>query len=173
MVQRSAISRRELLQRGAGAAALAMVPFPLGCSSKSATAPRIVVVGAGLAGLSCAYELGRQGFDCAVYEANPERIGGRCWTSRDWAAGQTAEHGGEFIDSRHTKMRTLAKRFGLELTDLYAEFGSGRSRFWLDGELRQRSEMRGARQVFSRALERVAREVGNYTAADHNRAGVE
>ena len=31
----------------------------------------------------------------------PDRLGGRCWTSRGWAHGQTAEHGGEFIDTVH------------------------------------------------------------------------
>jgi monoamine oxidase len=172
MVQRSAISRRELLQRGAGLAALAMAPLPLACSSGKATDPRIVIVGAGLAGLSCADALRQRGLDCAVYEANPERIGGRCWTSRDWAAGQTAEHGGEFIDSRHRLIRNLARRFQLELTDLFAVANPGSPRFWLDGELRGRRELRGDRATFVRALGRVARRVGTYTAANHNAAGV-
>ncbi len=172
MVQRSAISRRELLGRGARTAALGVVPWPLVRSIARATAPRIVVVGAGLAGLSCAYSLRRRGFDCAIYEANPERIGGRCWTSRDWAEGQTAEHGGEFIDSRHRLMRGLANDFGLELVDLYAVSNPGSPRLWLDGELRRRREMRDARRVLIRALAQVARRVGSYTAADHNAAGV-
>ena len=84
MVKRSAISRRELLRRGVGAALFATMPLPLACRSAQATAPRIVIVGAGLAGLSCAYTLRRRGLECSIYEANPERIGGRCWTLRDW-----------------------------------------------------------------------------------------
>lgn len=172
MVQRSAISRRELLQRGVGAALLATMPLPLACRSAQATTPRAVIVGAGLAGLSCAYVLQRKGLDCAVYEANPERIGGRCWTLRDWDEGQISEHGGEFIDSRHVRMRGLAKRFGLELTDLYAVSNPGGSRFWLKGELRRRRDMRAQRAVFVQALERVSRVVGRPTAAHHNRAGV-
>jgi monoamine oxidase len=173
MLKRSAISRRELLQRGVGAALLATMPVPLACRSARATAPRVVIVGAGLAGLSCAYTLHRKGLDCAVYEANPQRVGGRCWTLRDWEGGQVSEHGGEFIDSRHTRMRTLAKRFGLELTDLYAVRNPGGARFWLDGQLRRRRDMRAARAEFVRALERVARAVGRPTAAHHNRAAVE
>jgi monoamine oxidase len=173
MVERSAISRRELLQRGVGAALVATMPSPLACRSTRAGAPRIVVVGAGLAGLSCAYTLQRRGLGCAIYEANPERIGGRCWTLRDWDEGQVSEHGGEFIDSRHVRMRTLAERFGLELTDLYAVSNPGNSRFWLDGELRRRRAMRGERAEFVRTLERVARVVGRPTAAHHNRAAVE
>lgn len=172
MVQRSAISRRELLDRGARTAALGLVPWPLVRAIARATAPRIVIVGAGLAGLSCAYSLRRRGFDCALYEANAERIGGRCWTSRDWAEGQIAEHGGEFIDSRHRLMRGLAREFGLELVDLYAVANPGSPRLWLNGELRRRREMADARRVLIRALGRVARRVGSYTAADHNAAGV-
>lgn len=173
MVQRSTISRRELLQRGVGAALLATTPLPLACRSARATDPRIVIVGAGLAGLSCAYTLQRKGLGCAVYEANPDRVGGRCWTLRDWDEGQVSEHGGEFIDSRHVRMRTLAKRFGLKLTDLYAVNNPGDIRIWLDGKLRRRRDMRDQRATFMRALERVAPVVGRPTAAHHNRAAVE
>ena len=63
------------------------------------------MVGAGLAGLSCAYRLQPARLAAAVYEANRERIGGRCWTAREFAGGQTAEHGGEFIDSRHKRLQ--------------------------------------------------------------------
>ena len=88
---------------GAGAAALALARRSFGCGTASGpNEPRIVIVGAGLAGLSCAYRAApTAGSPRTIYEANPDRIGGRCWTSRDWAGGQTAEHGGEFIDSRH------------------------------------------------------------------------
>ncbi len=172
MVQRSGISRRELLENGGRAAAFSLVPLPVVRAVSRATAPRIVVVGAGLAGLSCAYSLRRRGFDCTVYEANPERIGGRCWTSRDWADGQTAEHGGEFIDSRHRLMRGLARRFDLGLVDLYAVANPGSPRFWLDGELRRRRELLTPRRRLVRALERVAQRVGSYSAAAHNPAGV-
>lgn len=53
---------------------------------KSATAKtnsRVVVVGAGLAGLSAARDLVRRGFSVVVLEAR-DRIGGRIWTSRQW-----------------------------------------------------------------------------------------
>lgn len=44
---------------------------------------RIIVVGAGLAGLTAARELKRRGADVVVVEAR-DRIGGRIWTSRVW-----------------------------------------------------------------------------------------
>ena len=163
-----ALSRRDLLKLGAlGGAGLILAPGWLGCSDGSeAQSPRIVVVGAGLAGLSCAFRLQQRGLGCTVYEANPERIGGRCWTAREFARGQIAEHGGEFIDSRHKRIRALAKRFGFELVDLYAVANPGSPRLWLNGARRHRSELRASRAVFQRRIEAAARRVGAYGYAD-------
>jgi monoamine oxidase len=43
---------------------------------------RVVILGAGVAGLCAAYELGNAGYDCTVLEARA-RAGGRVWTVRD------------------------------------------------------------------------------------------
>lgn len=48
------------------------------------TKKRILVLGAGLAGLAAAQELKKQGHDVIVIEAR-NRIGGRIWTSHTWA----------------------------------------------------------------------------------------
>jgi monoamine oxidase len=45
---------------------------------------RVVVIGAGLAGLAAANELQTQGFEVIVVEAR-DRVGGRVWTSHEWA----------------------------------------------------------------------------------------
>lgn len=42
---------------------------------------RIVILGAGLAGMTAAYELGKLGYECQILEAR-QRAGGRCWTVR-------------------------------------------------------------------------------------------
>jgi monoamine oxidase len=47
----------------------------------SAGKKRVVILGAGLAGLSAASELGKQGYDCTVLEARA-RPGGRCCSAR-------------------------------------------------------------------------------------------
>lgn len=44
-------------------------------------APRVLILGAGLCGMSAAYELGKMGFHCELFEAR-SRAGGRCWTVR-------------------------------------------------------------------------------------------
>src|SRR5262249_39761793 len=75
---------------GAGATAFGRLA-PL---ARAAGNPRIAVVGAGLAGLTCAYRLKQAGLTAQVYEAS-SRVGGRCWTIRGaFADGQIAEHGG-------------------------------------------------------------------------------
>jgi monoamine oxidase len=78
------------------------------------------VIGAGLAGLTCAYRLHQRGIASTLYEAHDSRVGGRCWTAREFAGGQTAEHGGEFIDSAHHRIRALARELDLTLDDLEA-----------------------------------------------------
>src|SRR5258708_596562 len=42
---------------------------------------RVIILGAGQAGLATAYELGAIGYECTVLEARA-RPGGRCWTIR-------------------------------------------------------------------------------------------
>jgi monoamine oxidase len=108
-----AITRRRLLTGAAGVgAAAALGPTALAKAldrRASRDQPRIAIVGAGLAGLTCAYRLHQRGIASTLYEAHGARVGGRCWTAREFAAGQTAEHGGEFIDSAHHRIRALAR----------------------------------------------------------------
>jgi monoamine oxidase len=74
---------------------------------------RVVVVGAGLAGLSAAHELAGAGAAVTLVDAR-DRIGGRVWTVRDgFADGQHGEMGGEFVDEGHARLFALARRFGL------------------------------------------------------------
>ena len=126
--------RRDVLKL-AGAAGLAAGAATLGARPAGAAvgarptgpagSPRIVVVGAGLAGLTCAYRLKQAGYTATVYEAS-SRIGGRCWTIRGtFADGQIAEHGGELIDQGHTEIRQLAQELGLNLDNLLAAEANG------------------------------------------------
>ena len=130
----SAMSRREFVRTISTAAAGLALPASLFGATQVATSARVVVVGAGLAGLTCAYRLKRSGIVATVYEANT-RLGGRCWTRRgDFAQGQIAERGGELIDQGHTTIRHLAQELGLPLDNLLAAEPNGSTiRPYFDG----------------------------------------
>ncbi len=78
---------------------------------------KIAVIGAGIAGLNCAYQLKKAGFHADIYEANT-RTGGRILTAHDlMAPGLYTELGAEFIDSTHADMIALCSEFNLGLLD--------------------------------------------------------
>ena len=119
------LTRRTLLRRaGVGAVGVAALGR-LAPAARAASSPRIVVVGAGLAGLTCAYRLRQVGYVAQVLEAS-DRVGGRCWTLRGaFADGQIAEHGGELIDQGHNAIRNLAQELGLRLDNLLRAEANG------------------------------------------------
>ena len=136
--------------------------------------PRVVVVGAGLAGLTCAYRLRQQGVTAQVFEARPDRLGGRCWTARGFEQGQVAEHGGEFIDTRHVHIRRIARELGLTLEDREAATGGGSvSPLWLRGRLRDEEAVYAGFDDVVRRLTREYRRIGSYRAATATRAARE
>lgn len=80
----------------------------------SGTGGGVAVVGAGLAGLTCASELARLGIEASVFEA-ATRVGGRCSSLRGFFPGQIVERGGEFISGSHHTMLGFARNLGLKL----------------------------------------------------------
>jgi monoamine oxidase len=81
---------------------------------------RIAIIGGGIAGLNAALQLQDSGFASTVYEASP-RVGGRMHSdTTSWLNGQTSEHCGELIDSKHKTILGLTTRFKIPTVDLLA-----------------------------------------------------
>lgn len=85
------------------------------------TGTSVIVIGAGLAGLSAAVQLRKDGARVTVVEAR-DRVGGRVLTIRDvFANDQHAEAGGDFIDQGQEDIRHLADEYGLTVRTILRE----------------------------------------------------
>ncbi len=91
-----------------------------GRSFSALNPPRIVIVGAGMAGLSALHTFKKAGLDATVYEASGRTSGRMFSVQNAMGEGTWAEFGAEFIDTNHADMWALAKEFNLELID-YAQ----------------------------------------------------
>jgi monoamine oxidase len=85
-----------------------------GLAPSGGPAKRVVVIGAGMAGLVAAFELARQGHQPIVLEAQ-NRVGGRVYTMRSFAPGLYGEAGAMRIPRVHDLTLAYCDLFGLEL----------------------------------------------------------
>jgi monoamine oxidase len=109
-------TRRRVLQGAAAAAGLALVPRRL--HAQQASAPEVVVVGAGIAGLNAAYRLHSAGVPVRVFEGS-RRVGGRMFSSAGVIAPDlVTELGGELVNTDHLDMLALIRAFDIPLIDL-------------------------------------------------------
>ena len=139
------LTRRQLIDRvalagGYGAAyvtmqQLGLLATPMAYAGSPALAPgsgtgtSVVILGAGLAGMTAAYELGKAGYDCRILEAS-DRAGGRCWTIRrgtrveeikgevqtcDFDDGNYFNAGPARIPAHHSAVLGYCKAFGVDL----------------------------------------------------------
>lgn len=108
------ITRREMIQRSLAAAAGLLLSDRAGLGQAG---KRVVVVGAGLSGLTAGYELSRAGYEVTVVEARG-RVGGRVVSFGDFVPGKVVEGGAELIGSNHPTWVAYAERFKLEFLDV-------------------------------------------------------
>lgn len=115
----------------AGLAAFWAATRLTGCASSSRDAdggrpPRrhngktVVVVGAGFAGLACAYELLEFGYEVKIVDARG-RVGGRVLSFKDFVPGKVVEGGAELIGSNHLTWQAYASQFRLRMLDVTSE----------------------------------------------------
>jgi monoamine oxidase len=118
---------------------------------------KVVILGAGIAGMVAAYELRKAGFQCTLLEAR-ERPGGRNWTIRsgsrieftdgsvqhcEWKEGMYMNAGPARIPSIHRTMLGYCEELGIPLE---VEINTSRS------TLMQSDELNGGRPVEQRQV---------------------
>jgi monoamine oxidase len=185
------MKRRDFMKQGAGALGFALSPRGAGALSFGAqaakasdgapelkgTPKRVVVVGAGLAGLAAAYELTRAGHDVTVLEAQA-RPGGRVQTLREpFSDGLYAEAGAMNVFDTHDWTLKYVKLFGLTLdqskpSDLASIlYVRGRRIVAKPGgsidyplDLTAEEKKMGRRGMWEKYVLSVAKELGDYNA---------
>jgi len=105
------MNRREFISAGATVALSSALPL----NSESAHSQRVIIAGGGLAGLSCAHELQKLGFNVVVLEGQGQP-GGRVHTFREgFAPGLTGETGATRIPDTHELTMSYVRELGLPL----------------------------------------------------------
>jgi len=123
-------TRRGLIGGAAAGAAGATLARPHSAQAADTLSADVVVIGAGLAGLSAARRLVDRGRSVVVLEAR-DRVGGRTLTRN--VNGASLDVGGQWIGPTQDKMAALARELGVgtfktynEGNNLYYRNGSGR-----------------------------------------------
>ncbi|MEX0833686.1 MAG: FAD-dependent oxidoreductase [Actinomycetota bacterium] len=134
------IDRRTFF-KGAGTAAAGVAALSLGGSTilqsaranAATSAPRIAIIGGGLAGLRTAHKLWiDRGIKSTIYEAT-DVIGGRVETERSFFLNnQIAEMHAEFVNTEHFAVKALAARYGVELEDLWIYPQGTDDTYWIN-----------------------------------------
>jgi len=175
------ISRRRFVAgTSAAAAALALEAcFPPFKRGGAPTAPPkiepVLVVGAGIAGLTAAYRLWQRGVPVRVVEAQ-QRVGGRMYSLRGgFPDGQVVELGGELIDSGHQRIQALAAELGIQLDDLAKEDPALDTEVWYFGGARRSTPevVRALAPVVARLAEDRSGWADDFDPTFRNPLGVE
>ncbi|MBS1789289.1 MAG: FAD-dependent oxidoreductase [Acidobacteria bacterium] len=132
------IARRDFLKRSIlAASALPSVRTFFAADNKekierAGAAKKVIIIGAGLAGMCAAYELVQAGHEVTVLEARM-RSGGRVWTLRDnYPEGMYAEAGATNVFDNHEWTNKYIKLLGVAIDQM--ESTSGASIYYLRGK---------------------------------------
>ncbi|MCL6261738.1 FAD-dependent oxidoreductase [Aquiflexum sp. TKW24L] len=111
------MNRRNFLKKSTSAATGLLLPIGLAASGQK-TKKKVIVLGAGLAGLTAAWELVQAGHEVIVVEAR-NRSGGRVLTLREgFTSGLTAEAGGMSFNDNYFNLLHYVKLFNIPYESL-------------------------------------------------------
>jgi monoamine oxidase len=121
---------------------------------------RVVVAGAGFAGLAAARELEERGAEVTVVEAR-DRVGGRVHTLRDdLAPGTHAEAGADLIEGEQSHVLDLAKALGLKTVRILRN-GFG----YYGPDKNGKRRIRSGPGAFGEAAKHLHQEISDYCLA--------
>ena len=122
-------TRREFVRAAIGSSLLVANTLLAAGNDQSPTrAVDVAIIGAGLAGLTAAWELRKSGVSVCIVEAR-DRVGGR---TLDYSigGGQVVEGGGQWVGRTQTEMLALAEQLGIET---FAGYTQGKSVVFIRG----------------------------------------
>jgi monoamine oxidase len=139
-------TRRDILKQ-AGMAAVAVAASSLGANAESKKTKRVIIVGGGIGGLCCAYELMERGHEVTLLEAS-RRTGGHVKTIRDpLPDGLYADVGAEhFTNPGYDEYRRYVEKFDLPVLpwarrqDMYRKIDG---KWWTEKQLADKDVLAG------------------------------
>jgi monoamine oxidase len=148
--------RRGFLKSSASIVGLAFSTPLLNACSHFALRPhnKVIILGAGMAGLSAAYYLTKAGVPCALYES-ASRTGGRMYTQYNFnSEGMHCELGGELVDSNNSDLFALCKDFQIPV-DVFAPEDKGleANLYYIKGQYYTDKDLIPAFQKFAQYLD--------------------
>ncbi len=146
------MGRREALRSLALAGGASVLPAIR--RARKVSQPTILVVGAGLAGLTAAYRIfDRTGWKPIVIEA-ADRPGGRVRTIRDLPGDLYCEAGGTFISTGDSAIRSLLREVDIGTIDLDPLWPDGGYAYYFNDALRKGTDVFRGEGAASRVAER-------------------